>query len=109
VPVEQGLVALLAQPRPQPHRNDGKSDPAREMTWTSPGNGPWTRQYERVGDVIEFWPEYGRKGPLWTRDGRSVDLASMPISDDLRARLTAWNAAYEDAKTPGDGDGDESG
>jgi hypothetical protein len=52
-----------------------------------------------VSQVVEFWPEYNG-GPLWRNDGNSVDLASVPLSDDLRSRLLAWNARYDDSKLP---------
>jgi hypothetical protein len=50
-------------------------------------------------DVIEFWPEYG-EGPLWTEQGQSVDLRKLPLAADLRDRLVAWNAAYDDSRLP---------
>jgi len=49
--------------------------------------------------VLEFWPEY-HAGPFWTRAGASVDLTTLPLPDQLRVRLAAWNARYEDAKLP---------
>ena len=49
--------------------------------------------------VIEFWPEYDG-GPLWNGDGESIDLDSLPLSDNLRSRLLDWNARYDDLKLP---------
>lgn len=53
----------------------------------------------QVRHVIEFWPEHG-SGPLWTDDGRSVDLGSVPLSHELRDRLRRWNARYDDSLLP---------
>jgi hypothetical protein len=52
-----------------------------------------------VSHIVEFWPEYNG-GPLWSDDGKSVDLAALPLSHDLRSRLMAWNARYDDSKLP---------
>ena len=50
-------------------------------------------------EKLEFWPDYGG-GPLWWPDGAAVDLASLPLSEELRSRVQAWNARYEEAKLP---------
>lgn len=50
-----------------------------------------------MSQVVEFWPEYNG-GPLWSDDGNSIDLASLPLSDGLRSRLLAWQPARADAK-----------
>jgi hypothetical protein len=52
-----------------------------------------------VPTVLEFWPEYN-SGPLWSDDGKSVDLASLGLPAELAARLAAWNARYDDSKVP---------
>jgi hypothetical protein len=54
-----------------------------------------------VADALEFWPEYN-SGPLWTGDGRSVDLDALPLPRDLRERLRRWNSRYDDSKLPYD-------
>lgn len=48
--------------------------------------------------VLEFWPEYN-SGPLWT-NGASVDLAGIGLPGELRDRVVAWNALYDDSKLP---------
>lgn len=58
----------------------------------------------RLGDTacvaveLEFWPEYN-SGPLWD-GGTTVDLGSLGLSQDLRARLIRWNAKYSDDLLP---------
>lgn len=54
---------------------------------------------------LEFWPEY-EGGPLWEGRGEPVDLSTLTLSDDLRACLVRWNAAYSDDKLPVEGGGD---
>jgi hypothetical protein len=56
-----------------------------------------------VAVLLEFWPEYN-SGPLWRSDGTSVDLASLALPADLKARLQSWNAAYDDSRLPFDHD-----
>ena len=51
--------------------------------------------------VLEFWPEYN-SGPLWSDDGQSIDLDSLPLSSELRDRLRHWNARYDDSLLPFD-------
>jgi hypothetical protein len=58
-----------------------------------------------MSERLEFWPEY-RGGPLWTTAGQSVDLADLPISDDLRDRVAVWSSKYGDEKLPTEGPGD---
>ena len=53
----------------------------------------------KVAKTLEFCPEYNA-GPLWTSDGRSVDLGSLRIPRGLRERLADWNARYDDSKLP---------
>jgi hypothetical protein len=53
----------------------------------------------RVLPVLEFWPDY-KSGPLWSSDGRTVDLSSLGLPDDLIERLHGWNARYADDKLP---------
>lgn len=55
--------------------------------------------------VLEFWPDYG-PGPLWTGDGKPVELASLHLSDGLVARLAAWHARYVEDCVPVGGAGD---
>jgi hypothetical protein len=55
---------------------------------------------------LEFWPDYGEQGPLWSA-GKSVDLQSLPLPADLRNQLSTWNQAYEEARLPIDGPGDD--
>jgi hypothetical protein len=43
--------------------------------------------------VLEFWPDYG-PGPLWTDDGKPVDLNSLQMDRGLVETVAAWNAAY---------------
>lgn len=52
--------------------------------------------------VLEFWPEYDG-GPLWSPEGQTVELASLGLPRELVARLNAWNARYDDAKLPFEG------
>lgn len=52
-------------------------------------------------ETLEFWPEYD-SGPLWAADGEPVPLDELPLPDDLRSRLMAWNDEFEDAKLPFD-------
>jgi hypothetical protein len=59
-----------------------------------------------VTDRLEFWPDYSAPSPLWAC-GKPVDLQSLPLPEDLRDRLSSWNAAYEESKLPMDGGGDE--
>jgi hypothetical protein len=49
--------------------------------------------------VLEFWPDYG-PGPLWTDDGKPVDLRSLDLSLDLIEQLEAWNSQYAENKMP---------
>ncbi|WP_183099606.1 hypothetical protein [Nocardioides pelophilus] len=56
---------------------------------------------------LEFWPDYG-PGPLWTQDGKPVDVPSLGLGDELAAQLTDWNAAYAEDKVPLEGAGDEA-
>jgi hypothetical protein len=55
---------------------------------------------------MEFWPDYG-PGPLWTDDGKPVDLASLGVGRDLVERVAAWNAQFSEDKVPLQGTGDE--
>jgi len=55
---------------------------------------------------LEFWPDYGAPSPLWNA-GQAVDLQSLLLPEDLRNRLSSWNAAYEESKVPIDGTGDQ--
>lgn len=48
-------------------------------------------------NVLEFWPEYSG-GPLWSTDGKTVDLAGLALSSHLIERLVAWNSRYDDSK-----------
>lgn len=57
--------------------------------------------------VMEFWPDYG-PGPLWTDDGKPVDLESLGVGRDLVEHLAAWNAQYSEDKVPLEGAGDEA-
>jgi hypothetical protein len=57
--------------------------------------------------VLEFWPDY-EAGPLWTDEGKPVDLAALSIDHGLVERTTAWNAAYSEDKVPIEGSGDEA-
>jgi hypothetical protein len=56
--------------------------------------------------LIEFWPEYGGAGPLWSPDGTSLDLDALPLTPGLRDRLRRWNSDYDDEKLPTGGSGD---
>lgn len=55
---------------------------------------------------LEFWPDYGAESPLWS-DGKAVDLESLPLSVDLKHRLSTWNRGYEESKLPINGTGDD--
>lgn len=70
-------------------RRSGRSPPASGCV----------RHAVTVQEVLEFWPEYDG-GPIWSPDGRSADLDLLPLSNDLRERLRAWNARYDDANLP---------
>lgn len=52
-----------------------------------------------VAILFEFWPEYN-SGPLWSEDGESVELSAHGIPSELKDRLTAWNANYDDSMLP---------
>lgn len=49
--------------------------------------------------VLEFWPEYG-SGPLWSDDGKHVDLRSLDLGVDVIEELEAWNSQYAENKIP---------
>jgi hypothetical protein len=55
---------------------------------------------------MEFWPDYGEQGPLWSLAGEPVDLDTVPLTPSLRDRLRSWNRLYADEKLPVDGGGD---
>ncbi|NLJ53533.1 MAG: hypothetical protein GX344_05295 [Intrasporangiaceae bacterium] len=44
--------------------------------------------------VYRVFPDYSAD-PVWAVDGM-VDLDELPITDDLRDRLRAWNAEWEE-------------
>ncbi|MEQ1872169.1 MAG: hypothetical protein ABL953_00450 [Ilumatobacteraceae bacterium] len=48
---------------------------------------------------LEFWPEYN-SGPLWSLDGQSIALESLPLPHLLRERLIEWNSRYDDSLLP---------
>lgn len=59
-----------------------------------------SRRVSSVTGTLEWWPDYG-SGPLWKRSGRGgvpVDAASLGLSPNLVARLTGWNASYNENK-----------
>ena len=58
-------------------------------------------------NVLEFWPDYGA-GPLWTHDGKPVDLSSLDVDPDLVEKVAVWHAAYEEDRVPIDGPGDSA-
>ena len=73
-------------------------------------NSAW-RPAPRPGSMrlvrrLEFWPEYGKTGPLWEGRGQPVDLSTLGLSADLRERLARWNEVYSDDKLPVEGGGD---
>ena len=50
-------------------------------------------------DVLEFWPDYGNRGPLWSRDG--VDAtAAVGLPGELVRALRLWNSEYAEDKLP---------
>ena len=49
--------------------------------------------------MLEFWPEYN-SGPLWSNDGRNVDVADIGLPIELAGRLRDWNARYDGTKLP---------
>src|SRR5688572_27675917 len=49
--------------------------------------------------ILEFWPDYG-PGPVWTDDGKPVDLAQLGVDPDLVAEVAEWNGAYSEDKVP---------
>jgi hypothetical protein len=55
--------------------------------------------------LLEFWPDHG-PGPLWTDDGKPVDLRSLDLSVDLVEQLEDWNSQYAEKKIPLEGLGD---
>jgi hypothetical protein len=57
--------------------------------------------------VLEFWPDYG-PGPVWTDDGRPVDLGHLGVDPDLVAEVAAWNDAYGEDKVPIESHGDSA-
>jgi hypothetical protein len=59
-------------------------------------------RHDRVVEQLEFWPDCGG-GPLWAPDGAPVDVASLPLPEDLRSRVRTWNARYEEARLPFEG------
>lgn len=54
---------------------------------------------------LEFWPDYGA-GPLWSEDGKAVDLQALGLPDQLVERLTVWNGQYAEERVPLEGSGD---
>jgi hypothetical protein len=75
-----------------------------------PGRCSVRARYGKMVSVVErleFWPDYGAGSPLWNSAGKAVDLQSLPLTDDLRSRLAALSAAYEESKLPIEGSGDE--
>jgi hypothetical protein len=49
--------------------------------------------------ILEFWPEHGG-GPLWSRDGKPVDLSALPVPPDLTKRVAEWTERYNDERLP---------
>lgn len=54
---------------------------------------------------LEFRPDYG-PGPLWTEEGKPVDLPSLGFPPGLVERVRLWNSQYEEGKIPIKGPGD---
>lgn len=54
---------------------------------------------------LEFWPDCG-PGPLWSNEGKPVDLESLGISSELAERVRLWNSQYGENRIPLDGPGD---
>lgn len=50
-------------------------------------------------DVLEFWPDYDRRGPLWSRDGADA-TAAVGLPDELVGALRLWNSEYAEDKLP---------
>lgn len=55
--------------------------------------------------ALEFWPDYG-PGPVWTEDGKPVDLGQLGLDPDLVTEVAEWNGAYSEDKVPIDSPGD---
>ena len=55
--------------------------------------------------TMEFLPDCGA-GPLWTEDGKAVDLNLLGLPDELVEQLTVWNHQYAKEKVPLEGSGD---
>ena len=54
---------------------------------------PMTRPAEPYPFPIKMFPEYGADLPLWPQGWMS--LSQLPLSDELRAALAAWNDFYD--------------
>lgn len=48
-----------------------------------------------MGERLRLMADY-RSWPLWRDDGDNVDPATLPISEALQARLTAWAARFDE-------------
>jgi len=54
---------------------------------------------------LDFWPDYG-VGPLWSEDGKAVDLLALGLPGQLVERLKGWNGQYAEERLPLEGSGD---
>ena len=57
-------------------------------------------------DVLEFWPDYSGRGPLWDAAGQKVELDSLGLDRTFVDRLRGWLDLYDDSRLPIEGDGD---
>ena len=55
---------------------------------------PMPRPAEPYPFPIKMFPEYGADLPLWPQGWMS--LSQLPLSDELRAALAAWNEFYDE-------------
>ena len=44
-----------------------------------------------MAEVIQFFPDVGAEHPLWDEDGHLLDLAELPLTDELRRLLEHWS------------------
>ena len=59
-------------------------------------------------DVLEFWPDYSGRGPLWDASGLQVDLDSLGLDRTFVESVRRWIDRYDDSRLPIDGDGDSA-
>ena len=59
-------------------------------------------------DVLEFWPDYSGRGPLWDASGQQVELDSLGLDRTVVERVRRWLDDYDDSRLPIEGHGDSA-